>query len=527
MSEKTALFSLATINRTVAALLVTLAVMLIAVVLWGLQQLQATYDSAHDYYRVRESLSGHWRSTIENYLHGGDGVQLDAAIKQLTEIRAQSLATLPQPLQEKLLPQMAALEHSLNIDLRAAGKLAGQPQALLANAENELRGKLSLLAGIAIESRAAKPALASDYLAKIAAMSDALVQLVLARERHSQHKKASVADHLEELAELQTQLHELSPLNVFTTANDTGFELLIAGPTSPPEEKSTEMRREIGSILYRYPAELDSTDRQLTAAATARTQVREQIGALLQNLSAYDEDIAQNQSAIRQQVKTRLFALIAILLGLCGGVFFLQYRLGAIALRVGQFLQQMASGKLHGSLQLHSRINEIQVLGKSAEILQESMIDLNQALKRRSSEVSVASGAVLQAARELQGNLDEQLEQSTRASTAVVQMSTTSQTVASEVGAVVAATIEADKTLQSGSRTIGEAVSGMSSLAVEIAAAGAALNQLQQHGISIQSFVSHIQGIADQTNLLALNAAIEAARAGEQGRGFAVVAEEV
>src|SRR5690606_32914095 len=126
MSEKTALFSLATINRTVAALLVTLAVMLIAVVLWGLQQLQATYDSAHDYYRVRESLSGHWRSTIENYLHGGDGVQLDAAIKQLTEIRAQSLATLPQPLQEKLLPQMAALaEHRSARSGQAGGPTAG------------------------------------------------------------------------------------------------------------------------------------------------------------------------------------------------------------------------------------------------------------------------------------------------------------------------------------------------------------------------------------------------------------------
>ena len=83
-------------------------------VLWGLSQLQATDKLAQDYCQFRETLSGDWRTLIDNYLNTGDGLKIDAAIQQLDTIATGELTHLPDMLQAQLHPPIAALQHALS-----------------------------------------------------------------------------------------------------------------------------------------------------------------------------------------------------------------------------------------------------------------------------------------------------------------------------------------------------------------------------------------------------------------------------
>lgn len=163
------------------------------------------------------------------------------------------------------------------------------------------------------------------------------------------------------------------------------------------------------------------------------------------------------------------------------------------------------------------------------------------ALKKRTAELGALVGRVLDdsevvrniakescdSGSSVEEVLDEQVNETTRIATAILQMSTTVKGIAD---VVADASQSSQKGLQfstQGQEIVSEAVLSNENLALQLENVDEALGKLINGTQSIDGVLKEIKGIAGQTNLLALNAAIEAARAGEQGRGFAVVADEV
>ncbi|WP_407315078.1 methyl-accepting chemotaxis protein [Pseudomonas sp. nanlin1] len=113
------------------------------------------------------------------------------------------------------------------------------------------------------------------------------------------------------------------------------------------------------------------------------------------------------------------------------------------------------------------------------------------------------------------------------AATAVNEMSSAVDEVASNAAGASTAAAQTSKTAMAGRGKVDETVSAINLMVSNVESTSTSVRGLAGMATDISKVLDVIRAIAQQTNLLALNAAIEAARAGEAGRGFAVVADEV
>ncbi|MDC7826172.1 methyl-accepting chemotaxis protein [Pseudomonas sp. BLCC-B13] len=514
------------------ALLVTACVALGGTLWWSETALERPYLLMQRYLALSQQFQQQVADNVQAYLGSGDALRHKQA-QQAIEALATQLGELPSHLADSLRPSLEELSQFVAGDLLAAGKLAGDPQGLLLQAEREIGGTLEQLQQYATTSGNAQ---ASTYSLTLFQAAQHLARLAHARGKLVSSGRSELAGDVErELAALSLRASELQslPLLGVTASSDAGdsFAAMLGLDSGAEEEQAEDqgiaLKRELSSLLKRYPAELQRTQALVRQRAELASASARRVDDLQQALAALEPEVRAEHARIQAEV--RLVQGLAIGLILLIALFLdqIQRRMSHVLTRLAPALSTWAAGDFAADIQLQARTREMRDIEDSLNRLRRYLVELVGTIHQHAGEVAGSSRTLAELSQGLHGGAERQLADTAQIRDALGELEHTIASVAGDASQAADASRAASRAVEQGQRVIEQSLKGLHDLVGEVQGNAQSIEQLAAETATIGQVLTVIRGVAEQTNLLALNAAIEAARAGEMGRGFAVVAEEV
>jgi methyl-accepting chemotaxis protein len=240
----------------------------------------------------------------------------------------------------------------------------------------------------------------------------------------------------------------------------------------------------------------------------------------------HDEVIEKN--ANNQLVVSLLIGFVSLIVS-CFGLFYIINKLvlkpvGGAPEEIAVLMESMAKGNLSLNLDQSGQKSGIYL---SLTNLVKQLSELIRNSYRISESVSSASTELNVTMNNTKANFQSEMNQVEQISTAITELSSTSQDVSDKALMAEEVAKEAQNNITSGKKTLDKTIALTNQISESVTESANIVGELRQFALEIGSVTEVITSISEQTNLLALNAAIEAARAGDHGRGFAVVADEV
>jgi methyl-accepting chemotaxis protein len=513
-------------------LLVTVCIALGTTLWWSQRALERPYQLMERYLGLSQQFQNDAARNIQAYLGSGDALRHSAAVEANTRLQT-ALADWPEELAGKLRPSLDNLQAFTGNELLAAGKLAGDPQALLLQAERELGANFEQLASYARDSGSSE---SGRYLAPLFDASLHLGRLSLARDKLVSSGRAELASEVErELQLIVTQAQRIDSLPLLgvtraaeSSADDFAAMMGLASQgSSQQEDVAVGLKRELQSLLNRYPAELQRTREQIERRTALAASTNQQLDAVQQAIAGLEPEVRGQHAKIAAEVRIMQGLMIALILLIALLIDTLQRRLARTLTGLAPALSRWAEGDFAQPIALGKTNRELHDIQDSLNRLRQYLVELVGTLRHNAEQVAGSSHALAGMSSALHEGAERQAGDTAQIRDALGELEATIQQVAGDASAAADASRDAGRAVEQGQAVIGQSLSGLRSLVDEVQGNARMIEQLAEESATIGGVLTVIRSIAEQTNLLALNAAIEAARAGEMGRGFAVVADEV
>jgi methyl-accepting chemotaxis protein len=508
-------------------LLVAVCVALGATLWWSQKALERPYLLMERYLGLSQQFQNEVARSVEDYLGSGDALRLSSAAQGIASLQKQ-LDELPPALAETLRPSLSTLEEFSKTDLLAAGKLAGDPQALLLQAERELGASLDQLSQYAGGNAA--------YLTPLLSAAQHLGKLSLARDKLVSSGRSELAADVErEVANIRTQAEKLDalPLLGVTTSSESNTDDFASMMGLENKEKTVAedagigLKRELNSLLSRYPAELSRTRDQIQKRADLSSATHLKIAEVQQAIAGLEPVVRAQHGQIQGEVRLMQGVMIGLILLIALLIDTLQRKLARTLTNLAPALSTWAEGDFSRDIQLGNTNRELHDIEASLNRLRAYLVDLVGTIRRNAEQVAGSSRTLADLSNDLHSGAEHQAGDTALIRDSLSELEATIQQVAGDASQAADASRHAGLAVEHGQKVIGLSLTGLHALVDEVQGNAQMIEHLAEESATIGGVLTVIRSIADQTNLLALNAAIEAARAGEMGRGFAVVAEEV